>query len=67
MFTRIYRMTKARDTTRCNVLPFVTKWGKEIMYMHGYKYLDIPGRKEKQIVIMLPLGRTGIKGGREKC
>lgn len=33
------------------MLPFGTKWGKGIMYMHGDKYLDFPGSVQKKIVI----------------
>lgn len=35
--------------------------------MHGDKYLDILGRVLKKIVIMLPLERTGIRGGKGAC
>lgn len=37
------------------------------MHMHGFKYLDIPRRVQKKMVLMLPIGRTEIRGEREIC
>lgn len=66
MSTKIYYVTKAEYTTESVMCYHLcTKWGKGVIHMHGYKYVDILGRAQSSNNVASR--KDWDEGGRETC